>query len=177
MGGDEPAGAAEEQLKGLATLGDIMDRHGLDYWLFGGWAVDFWLGTITRAHDDVDLAVWRSDYEVIRRVLALAGWRYAPVDDEAIGASFRSGAVLAELTFVVSDDSRMMFIPFPDQPGLWSAVPFGSDRRELRGVSCRTIPLAVLKAGKSVPREDPADAAKDRADFEALTEHYGEGTL
>ena len=104
MGGDEPAGAAEEQLKGLATLGDIMDRHGLDYWLFGGWAVDFWLGTITRAHDDVDLAVWRSDYEVIRRVLALAGWRYAPVNDEAIGAGFRSGAVLAELTFVVSDD-------------------------------------------------------------------------
>ena len=174
MGGDDPAGAAVEQLKGLATLGDIMDRHGLDYWLFGGWAVDFWLGKVTRAHDDVDLAVWRNDYEVIRRVLALAGWRYAPVDNEAIGASFRSGAVLAELTFVVSDDSRMMFIPFPDQPVLWSAVPFGSDRRELRGVSCRTIPLAVLKAGKSVPRADPADAAKDRADFEALTERYRE---
>ena len=27
----------------------------------------------------------------------------------------------------------MMFIPFPDQPGLWSAVPFGSDRREVAG--------------------------------------------
>jgi len=168
--GDEPA--AEEQLKALAVLGDIMDRHGLDYWLFGGWAVDFWLGTVTRAHDDVDLAIWRDDYEVISGVLTLAGWRYAPVEDEAIGASFRSGAVLAELTFVISDHSRMMFIPFPDQPVLWSAVPFGSDRRELRGVSCRVIPLAVLKAGKSVPREDPADAAKDRADFEALAKHY-----
>ena len=170
MDGDEPA--AEEQLKALAVLGDIMDRHGLDYWLFGGWAVDFWLGTVTRAHDDVDLAIWRDDYEVISGVLTLAGWRYAPVEDEAIGASFRSGAVLAELTFVISDHSRMMFIPFPDRPALWSAVPFGSDRRELRGVSCRVIPLAVLKAGKSVPREDSADAAKDRADFEALGERY-----
>jgi hypothetical protein len=59
---------------------------------------------------------------------------------------------------------------------LWSTVPFGSDRRELRGVSCQTIPLAVLKASKSVPREDPADAAKDRVDFEALAERYGQGT-
>ena len=68
MGGDEPAATAQEQLKGLAALVDIMDRHGLDYWLFGGWAVDFWLGTVARAHEDVDLAVWRSDYEVIERV-------------------------------------------------------------------------------------------------------------
>jgi GNAT superfamily N-acetyltransferase len=41
---------------------------------------------------------------------------------------------------------------------------------ELRGVCARVIPLALLRAGKSSPRDDPDDAAKDLADYEVLSE-------
>ena len=41
--------------------------------------------------------------------------------------------------------------------------------RELLGVRARVLPLSPLKAGKSSPRDDPEDAAKDRADYEALS--------
>jgi len=158
-----------EQLTALAALDALLDHHSLDYWVFGGWAVDFWVGTVTRPHEDVDLAVWRDDYPEIRRLLELAGWRYEPVDDEAIGAGFRSGTVLLELTFVVADTGGQIFIPFPGEPGLWSTEPFGEHRRELGGVRCRVVPLPFLSDGKAVPRDDEADAAKDRADFAALS--------
>ena len=123
---------------------------------------------MTRPHDDVDLTVWRDDYPEIRRLLELAAWRYEPVDDEAIGAGFRSGTVLLELTLVVSDDHGQIFIPFPGEPGLWSTEPFGEERGELGGVTCRLVPRAFLLAGKAVLRDAP-DAAKDRADFAALS--------
>ena len=51
---------------------------------------------------------------------------------------------------------------------MWTDEPIGYDKRELQGVATRTIPLALLKTGKSVPREGAAEAAKDRADYEAL---------
>ena len=162
-----------EQLTALAALDAVLDHHALDYWLFGGWAVDFWVGTVTRPHDDVDLAVWRDDYAEIRRLLELEGWRYEPVDDEAIGAGFRSGTVLLELTFVVADAGGQIFIPFPGEPGLWSPEPFGEERRELGGVTCRIVPRPFLLAGKAVPREDEPDAVKDRADYVALSAATG----
>ena len=36
--------SAEEQLAAIASLSSALDQHGVEYWLFGGWAVDFWVG-------------------------------------------------------------------------------------------------------------------------------------
>jgi hypothetical protein len=36
-------------------------------------------------------------------------------------------------------------------------------------VRARVIPLDVLRSGKSHPRDDASDAAKDRADSETLS--------
>ena len=162
-----------EQLTVLASVDALFEHHDLDYWLFGGWAVDFWVGAVTRPHDDVDLAVWRDGYPEIRQLLERAGWRYEPVDDEAIGAGFRSGTVLLEFTFVVSDADGQIFIPFSGGPGLWSTEPFGDQRCALGGVTCRIVPRAFLLAGKAEPREDEPDAAKDRADFAVLSAATG----
>jgi Aminoglycoside-2''-adenylyltransferase len=51
----------EEQLAAVATLDELLGREALDYWLFGGWAVDFHAEEVTRAHDDVDIAAWAGD--------------------------------------------------------------------------------------------------------------------
>jgi hypothetical protein len=47
----------KQQLAALADVGERLGDGGFEYWLFGGWAVDFHLGTVTREHDDIDLAV------------------------------------------------------------------------------------------------------------------------
>lgn len=168
MDDTEPHGSAGEQLDAIARLGGILEGRGIDHWLFGGWAVDFWVGRVTRPHHDVDVAAWQSDYDAIAEVLTAEGWRHTPAEDEVVGTCYWWDDALVEFTFVVAGDDGRVLIPFEPEPAVWCERPLGNDRRELDGVRCRTIPLSVLRAGKETPRTESADAAKDLADFRVL---------
>jgi hypothetical protein len=159
----------KEQLSALADVGELLGRSGFDYWLFGGWAVDFHLGTVTREHDDIDLAVRLHDAEAVGLLLQTQAWQHKPHDGEDGGTGYERGAVRVELTYLASDDTGRILIPLRDGNALWSEEPLGSEVRELLGVRARVIPLALLRAGKSSARNDHEEAAKDRADFEALS--------
>ncbi len=132
--------SAGEQLDAIARVAQLFRERGIDHWLFGGWAVDFWVGRVTREHGDADLAVRLPDRPSIRQLLLGEGWHVSPVDDEAIGAGYRRDDVLLELTFVETDDDGRVLIAFADGPAVWSTIPFGDVTRELLGVRCRTIP-------------------------------------
>jgi hypothetical protein len=163
----DPADA--EQLAALAEFTSLLDRSGFDYWLFGGWGVDFHVGAVTRRHDDVDVAVWLEEAPAIGSLLLVEGWRHAPAADEDGGTGYERGRVRLELTFLTRDAAGRLFVPLRARHVLWSAEPFGNEERELLGVRARVIPLAVLKSGKSSARDEPDEAAKDRADFQALS--------
>jgi hypothetical protein len=160
---------AKEQLAAIASLSRALDHESIDYWLFGGWAVDFWVGRVTREHDDIDVAAWRTDYEAIGTALQAVGWRHTPVPDEVVGTRYQWGTAQVEFTFMTTDSDGRAVIPLPDNPVVWSAEPLGNERRELGGVNSRTIPLALLRAGKSSAREGSAEGAKDRSDDQALS--------
>jgi hypothetical protein len=162
--------SSDEQLAAIASLSSILDERRIEYWLFGGWAVDFWVGDVTREHDDIDVAAWREDYDAIGAALEGAGWRHTPVANEVVGTRYRLGRAEAEFTFVVADSEGRILVPMTEQPIVWSAESFGDHRLTLGGVNSRTIPLALLRAGKAMSRAGAADAAKDRADFEALSQ-------
>lgn len=160
----------EEHLAAIDSLGSVLDQQGIEYWVFGGWAVDFWVGRITREHDDIDIAAWRDDSDAIGTALQIAGWRHTPVANEVVGTRYEWRTAQVEFTFVVAGDEGRILIPLAEQPIVWSTEPFGDARRELLGVSCRTISLALLRTGKSSAREGVAEGAKDRADLEALSQ-------
>jgi hypothetical protein len=42
------------------------------WWIAGGWALDLFLGEVTRAHKDLDVGIFRSDAATV--VAALSGW-------------------------------------------------------------------------------------------------------
>lgn len=157
------------QLEAMAGLDRALEGRQIPYWLFGGWAVDFWVGRVTRPHLDIDVVAWRRDYDAVREALVAAGWEHAPLPDDLVGTRFRWRLAEVEFTFVDTSDGADVVIPFPGQPVVWSTKPLGEVRRELRGVSCRTIPLELLLTGKSSPRADAVEGAKDRADFAALS--------
>jgi len=157
------------QLSALARVSGLLEQAGLPYWLFGGWAVDFYAGSVTREHDDLDMAVWLADLPRIAGLLQDDGWRHAPFDDEDGGTGYERGAVRLELTYLVSDGDGNIFTPLRHGHATWSNDALASDVGELCGVRSRLVGLAPLTRGKSRPRDDPEDAAKDRADFEHLS--------
>ena len=79
------------QLDALSRIDGLLERAGIEYWLFGGWAVDFYVASITRAHDDVDIAVWLEDVPAIHRILEKDGWRHAPTEDADGGTQYEQG--------------------------------------------------------------------------------------
>jgi hypothetical protein len=69
----QPLGSAAA-LEGVANL---MSTYRRPWWIAGGWAIDLFVDRITRAHDDVDVAVLRKDQHALQR--HLAGWRLTKV--------------------------------------------------------------------------------------------------
>ena len=70
---------------------------------------------------------------------------------------------------MTTDNHGRAVIPIPDHAIVWSAEPLGHQRRDLRSITSRVIPLALLKAGKSLAREGSVEGAKDRSDAQALS--------
>ena len=159
-----------QQLVALAQTHELFTRSGIDYWLFGGWAVDFHVGSITRVHDDIDVAVWLDDHDRIARLLEAEGWNHAPEPDEDGGTGYERDGVRLELTFLVPGDGEEVYIPLRAGRVLWSDEPLSTDFAELSGVRARVLGLAALKRGKARSRDDPVEAAKDRADFSILSQ-------
>ena len=160
---------ASQQLSALARVGGLLEDAGIDSWLFGGWAVDFYAGSVTRPHDDVDLAIWLEDLPRIAELLEVDGWRHAPAADEDGGTGYERGPVRLELTYLVRGGDGRIFTPLRHGAAVWPDEALANDVGELRGVCSRLVALASLVRDKSSPRDDPADAAKDRADFEQLS--------
>ena len=140
----------EGQLHALSGLDELFERNGIEYWLFGGWAVDFHVGAATRPHDDLDVAVWSRDGDRVREALTAAGWRHTPEAGEEGYTVYDLGGIRLEVAFL-------------DQ-GEWPPNSFEDDVAELCGVRARVVSLPSLRADKAVVRDDAGVAAKDRAD-------------
>ena len=155
----------------LSALGEVtaqLDREQIAYWLFGGWGVDFHAGRITRLHDDVDLAVWLEDVPRIVELLVGSGWFHAPEPDEDGGTGYERDGVRLELTYLVRRPDGSVVTPLRDFEARVA-------RRSFRGRAA--VARRRLRAGgrsrgaargKSSPRDDPGDAAKDMADLAVL---------
>ena len=164
----EPVAVAE-QLAALARLDGVFATHKIPYWLFGGWAVDFHTGAVTRSHDDLDIAVWSKDHERIAELLATDGWQHTPDEGEDGYTAYTRGAVRLELAFLARDQEGTIYTPLREGRASWPQAAFEDDVAELAGVRARVITLAALKAEKSQDRDDPAVAAKDSADAATLS--------
>ena len=57
----------------VARIAELMSTYSPPWALCGGWAVDAWLGRLTRHHGDVDIAVFVNDRRALFELLA--GWQ------------------------------------------------------------------------------------------------------
>jgi hypothetical protein len=75
-------------------VAEVMKGAAFPWWVSGGWAIDLCIGRQTRPHRDIDIGVFRSDQETIRRFFA---------------------------DWVVAIASNRRLRPWP--PGVWLASP------------------------------------------------------
>ncbi len=53
----------------VAQIAEVMRGFTRPWYVFGGWAVDSWLGEQTRKHDDVNIAIFNEDGIALREHL------------------------------------------------------------------------------------------------------------
>jgi hypothetical protein len=157
-----------EQLAALSRIHDLFERQGIAYWLFGGWAVDFHVGAVTRAHDDLDVAVWRRDLAAIAVLLEKDGWTSAASGAEDGYTTYRRAGVQLDLAFLERGDDGLVYTPLREGRASWPAGAFGDDVAGLLGTRARLITRGALRADKSEPRENGVGNGKDLADVAAL---------
>ena len=161
--------SVSQQLAALKRLHERFEEQEIEYWLFGGWAVDFYAGEPTREHADLDIAVWETDRDRIATLLTAESWNHGPDRNEDGYTAYVREAVSLEVAFLARAQSGEVFTPLEDGQGSWPAGAFGDDVLELLGTRARTISLSALRADKSERRDDPAVAAKDKLDWVILS--------
>jgi lincosamide nucleotidyltransferase A/C/D/E len=62
----------------VIALYQLLDDHGIEIWLDGGWGIDALIGEQTRAHGDLDIAVRHDDVAELQQLLTARG--YEPVE-------------------------------------------------------------------------------------------------
>lgn len=63
------------------AIGALMAGFPHRWAICGGWALDLYLGRVSRAHKDVDIAVLRRDQATVRAWLAARGWTLEKAHD------------------------------------------------------------------------------------------------
>ncbi len=158
----------ERGLAALRSASGALDAADLEHWFFGGWAVDLWVGRLTRPHDDIDVLVWRHDEARVHEALGSAGWLHTPTREDLVGTNYARDGYELQLTFVVPGAEAGVVVPVPDQPIVLSIGPLTFSRRDLNEVSVRVLTLEMMLAIKGTPRPDEVGGGKDRADLAAL---------
>jgi len=90
------------QLKVFSEISNISKEQNIEFWLRGGWAIDFLLGKITRSHDDIDLVTWIHNRKRLENELLKAGYEKIPVDEQFIHrqSDFRKGTVEVSYVYI-----------------------------------------------------------------------------
>ena len=109
------------QLRLIDEIRDTLEAAGVAWWLFGGWAIDFHLGSVSRAHGDIELYIRSVDAERVSRAFLDAGFapRTIPYPDEAIEFT-KDGQLICAVLLVDAAEGIVI-------PGRWADWPWPCD--------------------------------------------------
>jgi hypothetical protein len=149
----------------------LLQAAQVPHWLFGGWAIDFHVGAITRPHDDIEFLVWHTDAVTITSILAQHQYeRFTGGYGDEMGILFKHQQKL-EFDYLSHDHEGRVVVT-----GRWSDWPwphgaFDAPPVTFAGITCPIISVAGLLAIKQGYAQHPAGGPlrpKDVADIQHL---------
>jgi lincosamide nucleotidyltransferase A/C/D/E len=66
----------------VVELVSLLEQHGIEVWLNGGWGVDALLSHQTREHDDLDITISAADRTAYTAAMEASGFRTYRVDND-----------------------------------------------------------------------------------------------
>ncbi|GIP39041.1 hypothetical protein J31TS4_23210 [Paenibacillus sp. J31TS4] len=135
------------QLNVLGQLTAVFSSIGGEFWLRGGWAIDFLLGEITRPHGDLDLVTWVQYRESLERALVEAEFEWMPVSDRQ--TDFRKGNVDIQFLYLTRS-SEGNIIPNGLPEWVWRADSLPLKHFTLKGISSFVLSPNQLLEEKEV---------------------------
>lgn len=159
----------QAQLEAIRELTQQFGEVGTNFWLAGGWGVDFHLGRISRPHSDIDIVARAQDASLITDLLLSAGYSLRPSEDPKAELLFERGDLLLDVTFITeSDDGSILTPGWEHWP--WQAGAFPETRQHLEGISARVVSASNLLESKESWAHRTGESRRDRDthDLEAL---------
>ncbi|MFF0378323.1 nucleotidyltransferase domain-containing protein [Actinoplanes missouriensis] len=132
----------QRQLTAIAEVAAL----DIPVWLRGGWAMDFFLGRVTRPHRDVDWFAMAADAGRVVAALTARGWERVPHDHQL--EFLRDGV---ELSFaLLAADLTVAAGPWTGES--WPAGMLDWPACRLGDVTCAVVsPYAQIEIKKSMP--------------------------
>jgi hypothetical protein len=174
---------AERQLGLVAEVAATAVDLAVPVWLRGGWAMDFFLGEVTRDHVDIDWFAWATDAAAVQA--GLLGRGYQPVGDWPREQQLDVAKDGEELSFawLAEDEAGRVVVgggPWAGKP--WPAGMLDAAPGRIGPVQCPIISAAaqieikqmmpVWVPGRPRRAKDARDIARLRA---ALPATRGDG--
>lgn len=163
---------ADRQLGLIGEVVAIAADARVEVWLRGGWAMDFFLGEVTRDHVDIDWFAWAADALVLRDALLRRG--YQLVDGPPMTQQLDVARDGEELSFAWLARDEVGHVVVGGGP--WAGAPYPSGMLDwpparLGQVCCPIIsPAAQIEIKQMMPVWVPGRPrrAKDAADLARL---------
>lgn len=141
----------KSHLKVLSEISTIFEGINAEFWMRGGWAIDFLLGEITRPHSDIDIVTWITDREQLENALLKADYEQIPVKEEFRNrqSDFRKDNVDITFCYITYNfDGSLIMNGLPEW--VWRAESLLPQYFQLHGISAKALHPKQLLEEKEI---------------------------
>jgi hypothetical protein len=160
--------ATATQLELLREIASALDAARIEWWLFGGWAMDFHAGRITRDHADIEIFSWKHDAATVRLALENAGFLHpAGLYPDECQSFLKAGQEIG-IWFIERNERGEITTPgrWADWP--WFAGAFDDPPLEREGIVARAMSVDGLLDIKTRFAEHPHGAPLRQKDIDDI---------
>ncbi|MCX4734352.1 nucleotidyltransferase domain-containing protein [Streptomyces sp. NBC_01363] len=172
---------ADQQLRLIAEAMEVAETLGVTVWLRGGWAMDFFLGEITRDHEDIDWFLWADDASALAGGLLRHGYQPVPGPPPDLQLDFAKDGLENSFTLLGRDAAERVVVAGGPWAGAhWPEGMLDAGPGRIGGLQCAIVsPQAQIEIKRMMPIWDPSRPrrtkdAEDIARLEAALRVRGE---
>jgi Aminoglycoside-2''-adenylyltransferase len=173
---------AGRQLHLISDVLAIASKNAVEVWLRGGWAMDFFLGQVTRDHVDIDWFAWVKDASVITAALLESGYQAVPGAPPEVGLDVAKDGADLGFAWLARDGAGQVVVAGGPYAGeRWPEGMLTWEPGQIGPLRCPIIsPLAQIEIKEMMPvwvpsfprrPKDAKDVARLRAALSERPEH------